>query len=174
MIKAAVDKWEKMCVDDDEGVRPVHRAREWQLAARRLEKERKKEDWSKAEGDKIVAPLIISPVAGSLTEDIRKVCDKYHKSTGMRVVVRMRAGQAMRGDPKAEPFRRAGCQRATCLACGSGDSGGKCEKNGSGYRIICKRCELGNKKSVYENETGGPGGTFPAAGRARGPGGGQS
>ena len=45
VIRAAINKWEKMCKDDDEGLRPVHRAREWHLAARRLEKERKREDW---------------------------------------------------------------------------------------------------------------------------------
>ena len=153
VIKAAVDKWEKMCKDDDEGVRPVHRAREWQLAARRLEKERRREDWYKAEGDQISAPLIISPTAGSLTADIRTVCDKYHKSTGIRVAIRTRAGQPMRGDPKPEPFRRAGCDRVTCLVCSGGEKG-NCEKNGSGYRISCRRCENEGKKVIYEGETG--------------------
>ena len=28
VIKAAVLKWEKMCKDEDEGVRPIHRADE--------------------------------------------------------------------------------------------------------------------------------------------------
>ena len=44
-----------------------------------------KVDWHKAEGDKRVAPL-------------RKVCDKYLKSTGMRVVVRTR-GETPRPSP---------------------------------------------------------------------------
>ena len=43
VIRAAVEKWEKMCKDEDDGVRPIHRARTWQLCSRRLEKESRKE-----------------------------------------------------------------------------------------------------------------------------------
>ena len=134
VIKASLDKWDKMCREQEEGVRPVHRAREWQLRARRLEKEGKKETWYKAEGDQISAPLIISPTAGRMTEEIRAVCDKYNKTSAIRIAVRTRAGQPVRGDSKPEPFRRAGCSRNNCLACSNGERG-SCEKNSSGYRI---------------------------------------
>ena len=43
VIKAAVEKWEKMCQDKDKGTRPIERARVRQLHARRLEKERRRE-----------------------------------------------------------------------------------------------------------------------------------
>ena len=56
VVKAAVDKWEKMCKDEDEGVRPIHRAREWQMKARRLEKESKREAWHKSENGQASAP----------------------------------------------------------------------------------------------------------------------
>ena len=29
VIKAACEKWDRMCEDEDKGVRPVHRPREW-------------------------------------------------------------------------------------------------------------------------------------------------
>ena len=29
VIKASLEKWDKMCREEEEGVRPVHRAREW-------------------------------------------------------------------------------------------------------------------------------------------------
>ena len=45
VIKAAVLKWERMCKDEDDGVRSIHRAREWQLEARRRAKESKREAW---------------------------------------------------------------------------------------------------------------------------------
>ena len=30
VIKAAIDRWEKMCIIEDEGGRPIHRVREYQ------------------------------------------------------------------------------------------------------------------------------------------------
>ena len=46
---------------EDEGGRPVHRAREWQQAARRLDKETKTANWHKQNPDQIAAPLILNP-----------------------------------------------------------------------------------------------------------------
>ena len=43
VIKAAVLKWERICKDEYDGVRPIRRAREWQLEARRRAKESKRE-----------------------------------------------------------------------------------------------------------------------------------
>ena len=71
VVKAAVDKWEKMCKDEDEGVRPIHRAREWQMKTRRLEKESKREAWHKSENGQASAPLILDPTAGRLTAELK-------------------------------------------------------------------------------------------------------
>ena len=60
---------------------------------------------------------------------------------------------APQGDPKFEPFRRIGCRRENCLVCSSGKPG-QCEKNGSGYRIICTPCLETEKMAIYERETG--------------------
>ena len=45
VVREVVEKWDCACRLEDEGGRPIHRAREWQLASRRLEKEKKKETW---------------------------------------------------------------------------------------------------------------------------------
>ena len=56
-----------MCREEDEGVCPVHRPREWRREERRLSKHNKGVTWHK--GDmKISAPLIIDPVTGPLVE----------------------------------------------------------------------------------------------------------
>ena len=104
VVKAAVLKWEKMCKEEDEGVRPIHRAREWQLEARRRAKESKRESWHKAEDGQVSAPLILDPTAGGLTSELKKVCDRFEKKTNMRVVVRERAGKSVRQDAKSELF----------------------------------------------------------------------
>ena len=153
VIKAAVLKWEKMCKDEDEGVRPIHRAREWQMQARRREKESKREAWHKSENGQVSAPLILDPTAGGLTADLRKICDRFEKGTNMRVVTKERAGKAMRQDAKSEPFRRRGCNRGNCLVC-KGGKPGNCEKNNSAYRIRCNVCKITHKIVDYEGETG--------------------
>ena len=93
-IKAAYEKFDKMCEDEDEGVRPIHRPREWKKKERRVEKEAK-----------VSAPLILDPTAGSLSKDAKEVCRKFEQVTGMRVVVQERAGNANKALAKSEPLK---------------------------------------------------------------------
>ena len=123
-------------------------------------KETKRESWYKKDGDQISAPLILSPKAGSLTAEMKAVCEKYKISTNIDVSIRTRAGQPLKLDPKSEPFRRTGCRRADCLVCNSGKPG-QCERNSSGYRIMCEPCQENGKKAIYEGRRDGtaiPGG----------------
>ena len=150
VIKAAVDKYEKMCMEEDEGVRPIHRPRSWKEKERRREKELKRTNWHQSKAKQVSAPLIIDPTAGEMTKDMRAVCKDFEKVTGWRVPVVERAGKAMRSVAKAEPLKKKGCQREDCFPCTSG--GGNCERNGSGYRICCERCG-----AEYEGETGSNG-----------------
>ena len=45
VIKAALDRYKKMCMEEDEGVRPIHRPRSWKEKKRRREKELKRTNW---------------------------------------------------------------------------------------------------------------------------------
>ena len=66
-----------------------------------------------------------------------------------------RAGKSMRSNAKAEPLKEKGRQRAECFPCSTG--GGNCERNGSGYRISCERCQRAGRVTEYEGETGANG-----------------
>ena len=103
VIKTAVEKWDRMCQDEDEGKRPIHRARDWQEPARRLEKESRRESWHQAGSSQITAPLILDPTAGDLTRKLKAVCEIFEKSSGLRVTLREGAG-----DP---PFFCSMCER---------------------------------------------------------------
>ena len=83
VIKTALEKWDKMCEEEDAGVRPVHRPREWREKERRQEKEQKKNSWHQSKPGQISAPLIIDPTAGPLTEDMKEVCRKFEEVTEM-------------------------------------------------------------------------------------------
>ena len=154
VIREAVE-YEKMCKVEDEGGRPVHRAREWQQATRRLEKELKPANWhtSKSDGEQISAPLIVDPTNGNLTKKLKDICSKFKTANGINVTVRKRAGTSIRSDAKSEPLRTKGCDRDDCLVCPSGKPG-MCENNSVGYRITCESCLGTGKWLHYEGEIG--------------------
>ena len=118
----------------------------------RGEKEIKVQNWHKGQKDQISAPLIIDPTAGNMTREMKEVCTKFETVTGMRVVVQERAGDSIKHTARAEPLRNQYCGRMDCFTCSTG-GGGKCEKNGSGYRIVCLTCQMASKVTEYEGET---------------------
>ena len=154
VIKAAVNKFEQMCRVADEGGRPLHRPRAWFEQERRLERElRKGGSWCKGGAEQVIAPLIMDPTAGRLSENIKKACRDYEVATGICVRLKLRAGAKMGADAKSEPLRNKECGRLDCFSCKS-DSPGGCEKNGSAYRITCEGCKSSNIVAEYEGETG--------------------
>ena len=160
VIKTACEKFDKMCEEEDKGGRPVHRPREWRERERRREKELKVVNWHKNQKNQVSAPLILDPTAGSMTKEMKIVCNQFEKVTGMRVVVQERAGIKNKSLAKSEPLRSKKCERQECFICTS--EGGKCEKNGIGYEIKCEECKKAMKKAVYEGETGRNGFTWGA------------
>ena len=58
VIKTVCLKYDKMCEDERNGVRPIHRPRNWKSKERRLEKERKLTRWHQTEQDKVSAPQL--------------------------------------------------------------------------------------------------------------------
>ena len=155
VIKAAVDRYEKMCVEEDEGVRPIHRPRSWKEKERRREKELKRTNWHQSKEKQVSAPLILDPTAGDMTKDMKAVCRDFEKVTGWRVPVVERAGLAMRSMARAEPLKEKGCQREDCFPCSTG--GGNCERNGVGYKICCERCLRAGRCTEYDGESGSNG-----------------
>ena len=152
VIKTAGERWDRMCQQEDSRVRPIHRSRYWKAKERAREKEMKITNWHKSQANQVSAPLIVDPTAGNTTSEMREVCRKFEAVTGMRVAVLERAGDSVKHIAKAEPLRIQSCGRNECFPCQSG--GGKCEKNGTGYRIVCLTCQAAGKVSEYEGETG--------------------
>ena len=153
VIKTALERWDKMCEEEDAGVRPVHRPREWKEKERRQAKEKKRQNWHQSKEGQVSAPLIIDPTAGSLAEELKDVCRKFEEVTEMRVAVQERAGNALKHLAKSEPLKIPGCGRDDCFPCLTSRPG-KCEKNGVGYKILCETCRRAGRLSWYDGETG--------------------
>ena len=147
VVKTAMERWEKMCFDEDRGVRPINRSRFWKAKERLREKERKITNWHKSQRNQISAPLIIDPTAENMTQGVKEVCRKFEAVTGMRVAVQERAGDSVKHVAKPEHLRRKSCGRAECFPCTTG--GGECEKNGAGYKIVGFTCLRVGKCTEY-------------------------
>ena len=87
VIKTALDRWDRMCEEEEEGIRPVHRPREWKEKERRKEQEKKSQNWHKGQEGLVSAPLIVDPTAGTLSKEMKAVCRSFEGVTGMRVPV---------------------------------------------------------------------------------------
>ena len=155
VIKAAVERYDKLCKEKEEGVRPIHRPRKWKEDEGQREKELKRTNWHQNQPNQVSAPLILDPTAGDMTRDMKEVCKNFENVTGWRIPVIEKAGLAMRSLTKAEPLKTEGCKRDDCFPCTTG--GGNCERKGSGYRISCGSCLRAGKKAEYEGETGANG-----------------
>jgi hypothetical protein len=153
VITEAVAKYKKMCRTEDESGRPIHRARDWQKAARRLDKERKATSWHKNNQSGLSAPLIVDPSAGKLVEKMKSACKSFSESLNIHVTVKLRAGKSVKADAKSEPLRSKECGRIECMSCTPGGKGG-CERNGIGYRITCEGCQGNGVIAEYEGESG--------------------
>ena len=55
--------YDKMLEDDQQGQRPLYRPKDWNIIARKKEKERKKYDWSTKGGH--IAPIFVPPTPNS-------------------------------------------------------------------------------------------------------------
>ena len=150
-FKAVCNKCDRMCEDEDKGVRPIHHPREWMAKERMGEKEAKVTDWHKNQKNQVSAPLIVDPTDGSLTKELKEVCRRFEQVTGMRVVVQERAGKAIKSLAKSESLKMEKCGRGEFFVCSTGTR--KCEKNGIEYEIFCQTCLRNGRKTVYEGES---------------------
>ena len=91
VVKEVVRKGEKACRVEDEGGRPIHRARLWQKYSRRLENEMMKGNWHKEEKGQISAPIILDLTAGERTTKLEEACRRFEAASGLHVTLRERA-----------------------------------------------------------------------------------
>ena len=96
VISEAVIKYRNMCQTEDEGGQPINRAREWQKANRRMDKERMSTAWHNNSQTTISSLIIIDPTVGRLTEKINTACLKFGEAIDMNVVVKVRAGGSVK------------------------------------------------------------------------------
>ena len=144
--------FDKMLEDARDGVRPVHRPKNWQPIERRRKKRDKKQSWATKNG--CVAPIIIPSTPNSeLLHMLREVAEA-EAEPGVKFNIIEKGGMTVkRMVQKSNPTATGGCVGGDCLACKAGrGKGGACRKSNVVYEIACNQCPE-DRPSVYIGET---------------------
>ena len=144
--------YDKMKEDDQKGQRPIYRPKDWNIVARKKEKERKKYDWSTRGGH--IAPIFIPPTPNSELATILKQVADSEAESGVNFKIIETAGHSMRRVLQvSNPLESAGCDSPDCLPCKDGrGEGGNCRGCGTNYEIECQLCP-DDQKSKYIGES---------------------
>ena len=151
-LTRALRIYDKMVEDDRNGTRPIYRPKDWNIIARKKEKERKKYDWSTRGGH--IAPIFVPPTPNSeLAHSLKAIADSEAEA-GVHFKIVETGGLSMRSVlQKSNPLQTSGCDRENCLPCSQGrGEGGNCEGCGVNYELECQMCPDGTK-SVYIGES---------------------
>ena len=137
---------------NNDGTRPLYRPKDWNVVARRLEKQKKKYNWSTKGGH--IAPIFVPPTPNSeLARALKTIADSEAEA-GVHFKILETGGISMKSVlQKSNPLRTAGCDSLDCLPCNNGrGEGGNCVGGGVNYELECQLCPAGNR-SVYIGES---------------------
>jgi hypothetical protein len=151
-LNRALNIFDKMVKDDEDGVRPMYRPKDWNVVARSKEKEKKKHNWSRKGG--YIAPIFIPPTPNSeLAKSLRDIANKEAEA-GVHLNIIETGGLSMRRLlQKSNPLQTPGCDDTQCLPCQSGrGEGGNCRSGGVNYELECQLCPDGERE-VYIGES---------------------
>jgi hypothetical protein len=151
-LNRALNIYDKMKKDEEDGIRPLYRPKEWNVIARVKEKDKKKYNWSTKGGH--TAPIFVPPTPNSeLAKSLRGIADAEAEA-GVHFNVIETGGLSMRRIiQKSNPLETPGCDSADCLPCQFGrGEGGNCRGGGINYEIECQLCPE-EEKMVYIGES---------------------
>ena len=150
VVESALNAYETIKSDDDIGLRPMYRPKNWNRLSRAKEKKVKKRNWYSKGGFKSVIFVPCTPAS-----DLKKRYQWQIQRSGLKIRVVERAGRSLKSQlQKSNPFRKDDCGREACFICRSGGKG-NCMKESVTYRIECKGdCE---RKNVYKGESSNSG-----------------
>ena len=135
--------FDKMVQDDLSGTRPLYRPKEYERIPRKINKQKKKENWSNRGG--YVAPIFVPPTPnGDLARILKEISEK-EAEVGIHFRIVETGGKTIKHMvQKSNPTASSGCDKETCLPCrtGRGD-GGNCRSSGVNYQVECQLCPPG-------------------------------
>ena len=140
VLEHALSIYDNKVKDQEEGKRPMYRAKDYHKEQRKEAKERKKHQWAKKGGH--IAPIFIPATpGGQLLKELRIIADREGKN-GIRFNIVENGGgtlkrELQRSNPTAEP----GCDKEDCPCCAEErGGGGQCHRANINYEVTCELC----------------------------------
>ena len=132
VLKSAFAAYDRMKEEEENGVRPMYRSRNWKRNERRKEKLKKAKNWYKTGGNESV--LFITATPGS---ELKELLQKEIAKSKFKIKVVEKSGKKIvRLLQKNNPFAKKRCGKEDCLIC-TEDGGGSCRETGITYSIDC-------------------------------------
>ena len=141
-------KWE----EEEKGIRPVYRPKDYKKEERKREKEEKRHDWAKS--GNCIAPIFVpaSPES-TLLKMMREEAKKLEEEGIKFKIVEMGGSTMKRELQRSNPTATPGCKKEDCECCKrERGKGGPCHTNNVNYIVECRKCQE-SERSVYIGET---------------------
>ena len=157
----------QMVKDDQMGVKPLFRDKNWNKESRKKEKETKRKNWYKEKRNYLgknkveYTSVLIVPVTkgGTLVKELQEREEEVNKYSNERVKMIEDAGLRLKDIlVDKNPFPNSKCEKKKkCFICDSNEKEDPkipCNSDNVGYRLECDTCFSKGKIKVYEGETG--------------------
>ena len=151
-LLSALRIWDRMVLEQEQGVRPVSRPANWDRVGRRRRKENKRHNWSANGG--CIAPIFVPATpGGELAKELKEIADK-EAVAGMKFKIVETGGTAVKYKVQSSnPTATPGCPFNDCMACKHGrGGGGMCLQSNVQYQLECRMC-TDEEKGVYIGES---------------------
>ena len=151
-LRHAANIYASMRKDDESGLRPMYREKNFQRIERKKQKSAKKHNWSTKGG--YIAPIMVpSTPNGELAKALRGVVEQEQQGSLKFKIVETGGITIKSRVQKSNPYGTLGCDDRSCVPCKDGKGGGgDCRKTNVQYRMDCKLCPE-NNPTVYIGET---------------------
>ena len=151
-LLSAVRIWDRMVLEQEQGVRPISRPANWDRVGRRRRKVEKRHNWS-ANGGYIAPIFVPATPGGELAKELKEIADK-EAVAGMKFKIVETGGTAVKHTVQSSnPTATPGCPYNDCLACKHGrGGGGRCLKSNVQYQLGCRMCNE-EEKGLYIGES---------------------
>ena len=139
IAKSAIHAYERIREDDERGIRPLHRPKNWRRTERKREKENKMKNWYKQGGfDSVLF------VPTTKNGKLRRMYQHVIQNSGIRMRVVERTGRTLKSQLQtSNPFKRRICGRENCFVCTTTGKG-NCETESVTYKARtpgnCEQC----------------------------------
>ena len=166
VLDSALKAFQKMVLDDKDGVKPLFRSRDWNAEERKnLKKDKKFNRWNNKNSEiQYTTVMFVTPTPGGvLLKDLKRREKELNGNNKERIKFEEKGGLKMKDILTSKnPFKNSQCTQKTCPLCNQSefvsadtqDVKIPCNSANVGYRWVCITCKDREINKVYVGETG--------------------